>query len=274
MKSTLVSLLLLFFCIANLHAQGRRRLWSPASVPSAGSGTGSLESIPPRAESNPPHLNPAGSNLVAVSQLHIPSKAIKEFELSQKAIQKHDINTSVEHLQKALHIYPDFIQAHDSLGLRFIQLGDFPKALAEHQTALALDQRSAESHQDLSFTLLLLNRSQEAEAEAREALDLEPRLIAPRYFLARALIAQGHANNEAIEMLQQSEGAFPNASLVLAQIHFVARQTDQVVADLRRYLRTPEDPENKQKAECWVAHLTEQPLRSSCPADFTRPAFH
>jgi hypothetical protein len=75
-------------------------------------------------------------------------------------------------------------------------------------------------------------------------------------------------------MLQQSEGAFPNASLVLAQIHFAAGQTDQVIADLRHYLRTPEDPDNKQKAECWVAHLTQQSLPPACPADFTRPAFH
>src|SRR4029077_20169230 len=180
---------------------------------------------------------------------------------------------SAEHLQKALQIYPDFIQAHNSLGVRFVQLHEYQKALIEHQTALSLDPHSALTHQDLSFTLLLLNRNQEAEAEARQSLDLDSQLVVSHYMLGRALIAQGHATPEAIEMLRQSENVFPNASLVLAQIHFAAGQTDQVIAELRHYLRAPTDRENKQKAECWVAQLSQQPSPSGCPTEATRPSF-
>jgi tetratricopeptide (TPR) repeat protein len=218
----------------------------------------------------PPHSD----HLVPVSQLRIPSKAIKEFERSQKAFHSGDVRTSTQHLQKALQIYPDFIQAHNALGIRFLQLGDYQKALAEHEIALALDPRSAETHQNLSFTLLLLNRYQEAEAEARQALDLDPDVLVSRYVLGRALLGQRRLTPEVIEMLRQSENTFPDASLVLAQIYFTKGQTDQVIAALRRYLRAPIDQDNKQKAECWAAQLSKQPLPAGCSTDVLRPSFH
>jgi len=278
MKKTIL-VLLAFFVASNLYAQGRRRAAQPPAP--ATDGPGILDPGDPFAvirmhtgsnAAAPAPAMPAG-NSVPVSQLRIPSKAVKEFERSQKAFHSGDVPTSVEHLQKALEIYPDFIQAHNALGLRFIQLGEYQKALAEHQAALSLDPRRVETHQDLSFALLALNRSKEAEAEARQALDIDSRLVGSRYLLGRALIAQGRITSEGMEMLRQSEDAFADASLVLAQIHFQLGHTDQVIMELRHYLRAPSDPDNKQKAECWVAQLSQQPSPSGCPAEATQPSF-
>jgi tetratricopeptide (TPR) repeat protein len=276
MKSTLAVVFLLLLA-SNLYAQaGHRPVSAAGTVNRRVTSLGTFDSIP--AVWSHPDLDPAPSqphaNPVPVSQLRIPSKAIKEFERSQKALRSGNLRTSAEHLQKALQIYPDFIQAHNALGLRFVQLGEYQKALTEHETARALYPRSAETHQNLSLTLLLLNRSQEAEDEARRALDLDSQSVSSRYMLGRALIGQGHVTSEAMELLRQSENAFPNASLVLAQIHFTRGQTDQVITELRHYLRTAPDPDNKQKAECWVAQLSRQPSPAGCPADVTRPLFH
>jgi tetratricopeptide (TPR) repeat protein len=277
MKSILAVTALLLLA-SNLHAQASRRAVMPSG--STNNGSPSLDFTDPyvfmfshAAESNPPAASPHPGNAVSVGQLRIPSKAIKEFERSQKAFQSGDVHTSVEHLQKALRMYPDFIQAHNALGLRFIKLGEYQKALAEHQAALALDPRRVDTHQDISFALLLLNRNKEAEDEARQALDLDSQLVASRYLLGRALIARGRISSEGMEMLRQSEDAFPDASLVLAQIHFQLGHSDQVIAELRHYLKAPSDPDNKQKAECWVAQLSQQPLPAGCPAQATRPSF-
>lgn len=276
MKSILCVVLLLL-SVSDLHAQARRRpLSNPAS---ANTGLTSLDPTDPlalefsRAESNPPAASLPPGNAVSVSQLRIPSKAIKEFERSQKAFQSGDMNTSVEHLQKALHIYPDFVQAHNALGVRLIQLGKYQEALAEPQAALSLDPRNTQAREELAFALLLLKRFPEAEDEARQALGLDPRLVSSRYVLGRALIAQLRITPESMEMLRLSEDAYPDAGLVLAQIHFQLGQTDRVIADLRHYLRAPLNPDNKQKAECWVAQLSQQPLPAGCPAQAARPSF-
>jgi tetratricopeptide (TPR) repeat protein len=276
MKSTTV-VFLAFFLASNLTAQERRGVGRSSSASS--DRLGSLEPVDPfavirtRPDSNPAGPAPLAISPVPVSQLRIPSKALKEFERSQKAFHSGDLRTFVDHLQKALQIYPDFLQAHLLLGLGFSQLGEYQKALAEHEAALALDPRNAQTHQDLSFTLLLLNRNQEADAEARQSLDLDSQLVASRYILGRALVAQGHVTPEAIQMLRRSENTFPDASLVLAQIHFTMGRTDEVIADLRHYLRAPSHPENKQKAECWVAQLSQQSAPAGCPAEVTRPSF-
>jgi tetratricopeptide (TPR) repeat protein len=276
MKSTIL-VLVAFFLASNLHAQERRRSGSPPAAVTGGfkilDPTDPFAAIRSHVESNSATPARPAADPVPVTQLRIPSKALKEFQRYQKAFHSGDVPTSVEHLQKALQIYPDFIQAHIALGLRFIQLGEYQKALIEHEAALSLDPRSAQTHQDLSLTLMLLNRYQEAEAEARQSLDIDSQAVASHYALGRALIAQGRATPEAMEMLRQSENVFPNASLVLAQIHFAAGQTDQTIAELRNYLRAPVDADNKQKAECWVAQLSQQPSPAGCPAESTRPSF-
>ena len=275
----MISALVLLFVAGNLSAQGRHRVGSdPGSVETLLETGDPLGTAIARArlglDAEPATPSARPGNVVPVSQLRIPSKAMKEFERSQKAFQSGDIPTSAEHLQKALQVYPDFLQAHNSLGLRYLQLGDFQKALVEHQLALSLDPRNPQTHEDLALVLVSMNRAPEAETEARQALELNPQSVCARYILGRALIAQRRATSEALEMLRQSENAFPNASLVLAQIHFSAGRTEQTIAELRQYLRAPEDKDNKQKAECWVAQLSQQTLPAGCPAGVTRPAFH
>ena len=278
MKSTIV-FLLAFFVASNLHAQGRQRSGWPPAAPNSEvtifDPTDPFAAFRTHAEANSATPAPArpAADPVPVSQLRIPSKAMKEFERYQKAFRSGDLSTSVEHLHKALQIFPDFIQAHLALGLRFIQLGEYQKALTEQQAALALDPRSAQTHQNLAFTFSLLNRYQEAEAEARQSLDLDSQLVPSRYILGRALIAQGRITPEALETLRESESAFPDASLVLAVVHFRAGQTEKTIAELRNYLRAPADPDNKQKAECWVAQLSQQPSPTGCPAGVTQPSF-
>jgi len=277
MKYSILVLFVFLLFSSNLYAQGaqrRRTVDDPGRI----NGVAPVFDDPfgdirLRLESSPPLPAPHKGGTVSVSQLHIPSKAIKEFERSQKAFRSGDIPSSAEHLQKALQIYPDYIEAHNVLGLCFVQFGEYRKALAEHESALSIDPRVAQTHQDLALVLLLLDRPEKSEAEAREALNLDPESVPSRYVLGRALVAQRHATPEAIEMLHQSEVAFPDASLVLAQIHFTWSQTDQVIADLRHYLRAPVNADNKHKAECWVAQLSQQPVPAGCPAEVTRPSF-
>jgi tetratricopeptide (TPR) repeat protein len=274
MKSA-ISVALLVLLSAALHAQTRRAsggapanlglpVFDYADLLNARSNL-QFHAVPPARQ---------GGTLVPASQLRIPAKAIKEYELAQKAFQQNDVQGSADHLQKALHIYPDFIDAHNALGLRFMELGDIQKALAEHEIALSIDPRSPQTHEFLSFDLLMLDRIPEAETEARQSLDLDSHSVVPRYVLGRTLIAQRRITPEAIEMLRASEDAFPDASLVLAQVHYTLGRTDEVIADLRHYLRAPSDADNKQKAECWAARLSGQPPQAGCSAEVTPPSFH
>jgi len=263
----------LSFLASNLLAQSapRRQVWQPAGQDNvAFDRLDRFASIRMAATPNP---TPPPGGVVPVSQLHIPGKALKEYERSQKAFHSGDITSSATHLQKALEIYPQFVSAHNALGLRYVQFHEYDKALAEHQSAVAISPNDGEAHTNLSLDLLLLNRYSEAEAEARHALELDPQTPGPRYVLGRTLIAQLQVTPEAIRMLKESQDAFPNASLVLAQLHFVLGNAEETVNDLRHYLRAPTDRDNQHKAECWLARLTGETPDASCSDVPGRPSF-
>ena len=67
------------------------------------------------------HLpNLAGA--IPARQLLIPPKAVKELQRAQRALITGDIHSSARHLETALQIYPECLEAHNSLGARYIDL--------------------------------------------------------------------------------------------------------------------------------------------------------
>ena len=209
---------------------------------------------------------------VSVQELLIPPKALKEIERSKKAFEAGDLRASNGHLEKALRIYPDLLQARFDLGGNYLRLHEYEKALPEFQQIIEGKPDFAEGHYALSVAFFLMHRYPEAEASARRALELDPEPTEYRYMVGNAIIAQGRCTPEAKELLRQSRDKFPNASLVLAQILLNERKIDDVVTELRAYLRAP-DPLNKASAECWLA-LLNGTASGACAAQKTFPDFH
>lgn len=210
---------------------------------------------------------------VSVGELLIPPRAAKELERSEKAWQSGDLHSSAQHLEKAVHIYPDYLQAHNLLGTRYMSLRQYKQAVSEFQKATAIDPNSAPTYLSLTVAHFFDGDFAAAEGAGRRALELDPESTATRYVLARSLIQQGRGTPEALELLRQSEAKFPNARLVLALILSERGETPQVIAELQQYLAAPADPENKRRAECWLAELTKSGLPAGCPADAKLPAF-
>jgi len=265
----------LFVVIApQLHAQARRR---PSLIQAQNVGAGVDLSDPAMGASAPADASSGASalahgNPIAVSQLRIPSKARKEFERSEKAFQAGDLRASADHLEKAVQIYPDFVQAHNVLGTRYAGLGKYDDSLSEYERALTIDPHSGETYHNFAIVLFSLGRLDESEQAARRALELLPQEIATKYVLGCILIKQNKITPEAVKLLNESEGQFPNATLVLAQAAFKQGHTDDAVAKLRAYLSAPQ-AENKPKVECWIAQLTHEPA-SACAAAGSTPDPH
>jgi len=263
-----------FLFAASLHAQARRL---PAATQDQTNSDRAIDLSDPlivlRKHADLDPRTPVNGSSVPVSQLRIPSKAVKEVERSQKAFEAGDIRGSADHLEKAVQIYPDFLQARSILGTRYVRLGEFDKALAEYQAALAIDPHAPQIYLNLCVALYFLGSYSEAELAARHSLEFQPQHLASRYMLGRALIAQGHATPEAMEMLRQSEDKFPNASLILAIVLFDQGHVDQTVTELRQYLKASPDQDNKQKAQCWLQQLSHEPLAASCTGAASPPSF-
>jgi len=195
--------------------------------------------------------------------LLIPSKALKELQRSQTALSSGDVRASAVHLEKALHIYPGYLEAHNALGARYFDLQKYEKAAVEFQKAINIDPRMSRPYNNLSVSLFLLQRYPDAEAAARRALDLDANNSTARYMVGCILATEKRNPSEAMEMLRQTEDEFPDARLLLAQVLLRQGAVNEAKNELRNYLNVP-GAEKKQKVECWLARLEQTLAATDC----------
>ena len=147
---------------------------------------------------------PKVGNTVSTRELLLTPKALKELQRSQAAYLSGDIRASAQHLEKALLIYPGYLEAHNNLGSRYVALGEYEKAAAEFQQAINIDSGIVEPFNNLSVALFLLQRYPEAEIAARRALALDPNNSTSRYMIGCVLATEKIDPLAAMEMLRQN----------------------------------------------------------------------
>lgn len=184
----------------------------------------------------------------------VPGKAAKEFQRSQTAFEKGDMQGSIEHLEKAIRIYPDYSEAHINLGARYNVLQQQERAAAEFRKAIEIEPNSSMAHYDLSLSLFLLRRYVEAENAARRAVELAPHYLRARYALGLILTATGRVTPEALESLRLAATEFPKARLVAAQALERRGEPREAAAELKAFLSTGDSTQRKQ-VESWLARL-------------------
>jgi tetratricopeptide (TPR) repeat protein len=199
-------------------------------------------------------LLPKVGETVSIRGLLVPPKAVKELQRSQNALRSGDTRSAARHLEKALQIYPNYLEGHNSLGARYIELQECEKAAAEFQKAIDIDPRVMQPFNNLSVALFLQQRYPEAEAAARRAHDLDPRDPTARYMLGAILATEKRDTVEAMEMLRQTRSEFPDARLLLAQVLVRRGDIDEAEKELRGYLALP-DAEKRENVKRWLARL-------------------
>ena len=209
-----------------------------------------------------PSRLPKAGDTISTHELLIPQKALKEIQRSQNALQSGDTRSSAQHLEKALQIYPNYLEGHNGLGARYIELREYEKAAAEFQKAIDIDPRVMPPVNNLSVALFLLQRYPEAEAAARRAHDLDLHNPTARYMLGAILAAENRNPEEAMEMLRQTRSEFPDARLLLAKILVRRGNVEEAKRELRDYLLLP-DVEKRQNVERWLARLAQKSTENS-----------
>jgi Flp pilus assembly protein TadD len=260
----------LLSCGSKVHAQGMpSRETAAVRYGNALPGNNSLTPLDslanmPSESAIAPRVAPLAET-ISVHELLIPAGAVKEFRRSLKAVHSGDFQSAAEHLQKAIRIDPNFMQAHNNLGASYMQLNQYESAVSEFQRAIALDPGIQETHRNLGLGLFLLRRYPEAEVAVRQALKLDPQRNSARYTLGRILAAEGSSSAEAEQLLRQSVADFADASLPLATVLLNRGANDQAAAELQTYLKSPgANPDKKQAIACALAQISRTDENAAC----------
>ena len=194
------------------------------------------------------------SSTVSIGRLkhHVPAKARNELARSEQQFRRGHLQSSVEHLKKAIAIDPDYMEAHNNLGARYIALGNNEMAVDHLQTALRLDPSSALAQLNVGLALYSLKRVDQAEQYARNAIRLTPGFPKAHYLLGLILGAEGKNTAEAVEHFQKSAVEFPKAHLLAGRSLLACGAVGSAASEFRQYLAWPQ-AENREQIEQWLA---------------------
>jgi tetratricopeptide (TPR) repeat protein len=202
----------------------------------------------------PEHERPI-TGVVSAEELlnEVPKKAMREFHRAQQASEKGDMQRAIGHLRKAIRIHPQFVEAHNGLGVKFMRLQDFEQAAASFEEALRLKPDSPEPLSNLGIALHGLRRFVESEKVIRRALELKPDAIKTRFALALVLSAQTK-EEEALSILAEVAERIPEAHIYSA--HILGRRADSqgALREVRAYLDSGEQ-KHRDTAERWLRGL-------------------
>jgi tetratricopeptide (TPR) repeat protein len=184
------------------------------------------------------------SYAVSVRELSIPPKALRAFEQGVALLAKKDTAGSLPHFQRAISEYAGYYEAYDKLGAANLKLLRVPEA--EQAFRKSIDVSGGQfAHPLLALGAILDDRKEFAEAAAviRKGLSLDPDSWTGHYYLGLALFGldrleeAGQSVREAL--LRKAD--FPNAHLLLADIHCREKDFRSLVNDLNEYLKLAPD---------------------------------
>ncbi len=123
-----------------------------------------------------PEASPLESSGISVSKLDLkpPGNARKEYEKGYLQLLRKDLQGAIDHLARAVSIYPSFVAAHNALGIAYLNLGQLQQARDEFARAIALDDHLPNSYLNLGCAQLELQQYPEAVESLKKASSIAP----------------------------------------------------------------------------------------------------
>ncbi|MDA2928422.1 tetratricopeptide repeat protein [Acidobacteria bacterium AH-259-O06] len=131
-----------------------------------------------------------GSELSAASLL-IPQKARKELEKANRESENNKPEKAIQHLQKALEIYPELYQAYNNLAVQYVRLGRTAEAIDSLQKSVGLNPDDATICRNLAQLYLGQGSYGEALVPLKRSLELDAQNSKGRMLLGEVYLGMG-----------------------------------------------------------------------------------
>lgn len=164
---------------------------------------------------------------VSARDLEASGKAFEQFKHAMSNLKAQNFKEAIKCLQKAIEIDPEFVSAHNALGLAYLEQQD-PRAKDEFETAIQLDDRFPGPYLNLGMLGLMRNDFVSAESNLKKAALLtpgDPRILTPLAF------AQYGAHRYT-DTLQTASRVHSLRHHSTANIHYIAAAAALSVPDL------------------------------------------
>ena len=185
------------------------------------------------------------SGTVSVLDLKAPRKALAEFNAASDFLKEQKEKEAIAHLQKALASYPNFVSAHNSLGIAYQDLERTEEARAEFEAAAKLDGKFAQTFSNLGKLYLAQKDFVAAQSNLQKAASLRPtdaKLLTVLAYAQNGSHEYHHAIETAVRVHGLQHAGLANVHFVAAASAIALQDFDLVQRELEFFLK--EDPSN------------------------------
>ena len=191
-----------------------------------------------------PGSNP---NVIDLSQYtkRFPKKAAKEYRKGVEAESKRDFKSAGEHLQKAIHVAPDFYPARNELGRVYMLQANFSGSEEQFRQVIKLNQTDPEAYLNLGNVYLLTRHYEQALQSVQAGLQRNPQSALGKFLLGSVYQRMGKLRDaeQALEETLQIDPKMAKAHLELVNVYMAQKNQPQAIAQLKQFLKAaPNDP--------------------------------
>jgi tetratricopeptide (TPR) repeat protein len=188
----------------------------------------------------------------------VPLAARKEFDKGQTAIlDKEEPEEGIPHLEKAISLYPNFLEAYLLLGTVYMDAQQLDKAESMLRKATAINPKRPEPLIALGEVYRQQKKYTEAEKELLEGLKIHERSWQGHYSLGRLYYAKDDLPKSGRHVAKtiQLKPDLAEAHLLGANILLRARKAEDALMEFEEYLRLEPNGKFSQQARETISKI-------------------
>jgi tetratricopeptide (TPR) repeat protein len=193
------------------------------------------------------------ANVVAANETDqkVPVAAKKEYESAIKLLNEGKSKEGLERLKQAVALYPDYLVAHNDLGVQYLKLNRLDEATQEFETALGINPKAFNPQLNLGIALLRLKKYGDATERLNSAVAIDSSKPAAHLYLGVALVETDElppAERELRTAVSIGGPEYAIAHFHLGRLAMKKGERDEAVRELNSFLQTSPHGEEATRA--------------------------
>jgi tetratricopeptide (TPR) repeat protein len=189
----------------------------------------------------------------------VPPEATTRYERASENLAKKNNVQAIKDLTEALRVFPNYFMASQQLGLIYVEIEEYQKAIPPLVKAIEINPKAGASYVALGIASLKLGRPDLALDALQRARPLEEGSFRVHFYLGLTLLELKRLDDaeNALKTAYKLGGPSKAASahLYLASIYSTRGQHQQAISELETYLRESPKAANAASIKAAIASL-------------------
>jgi tetratricopeptide (TPR) repeat protein len=176
----------------------------------------------------------------------VPTKAKQEYGTAVNLVSIGQFDGAIVHFKNAIEIFPDYLDAHNDLGVVYMKLKRLDEATEQFQSAIEISPKSYNPRLNLAIILLGKRKYSEAADQLNQCVSIDSSQASGHLYLGNALLGQGDfsgAKRELSSALDIGGAKFSVAHYYLGYVYLKSGDKEQAVHEFETYLSSQPDDE-------------------------------